>query len=137
MDFSKPAAPVSPIVAPLDQSRRHEMQGTRIAPGQTAQEPGTEARSNSGQGRSAAEARDLAALRREMERRALQPGPPPAFKLSLLEISRDLKHAIARAEAMRAVFPDLAPPQRQAPAPGTHAPSPAGHPGQVGQDPAE
>jgi len=44
----------------------------------------------------------VAALRREMERRALPPGPPPTFKLSLLEMDRDLQRTIARNEARRA-----------------------------------
>lgn len=55
-----------------------------------------------GQARTAAEARDIDALRREMERRGLQPGPPPAFKLSMLELDSDVRSAIARMDADRA-----------------------------------
>lgn len=46
--------------------------------------------------------RDLASLRHEVARRALLPGPPPAFELSLLELERDLRHLLARLEATRA-----------------------------------
>ena len=46
--------------------------------------------------------RDLEASRREMEQRALPPGPPPAFEMTLLELERDLKHLLARIEAARA-----------------------------------
>ena len=45
--------------------------------------------------------RDLEAIRRDMERRALPPGPPPAFEMSLLELEADLKALIARIEADR------------------------------------
>lgn len=55
----------------------------------------------SDQGARTTEARDLMALRREMERRALPAGPPPAFQLNLLDAERGLDRLLARLEAAR------------------------------------
>ncbi len=67
-------------------------------PDDTAPDTGRE-RDN---GTEAAAARDIRALRREMERRDLPAGPPPAFELSQLEIEADIQQVIARVEAARA-----------------------------------
>jgi len=53
-------------------------------------------------GQSADGTRDIDARRHDMEQRALPPGPPPAFEMTLLELERDLKHLLARIEASRA-----------------------------------
>lgn len=47
------------------------------------------------------EARDVAALRREMQHRDLPAGPPPAFQISLLEAEGGLEQVLARIEATR------------------------------------
>ncbi|MCB1357081.1 MAG: hypothetical protein KDK53_11495 [Maritimibacter sp.] len=67
-------------------------------PGDTAPDTGR-GRDN---GFEAAAARDIKALRREMERRDLPAGPPPTFEVSQLEIDTDFQQIIARVEAARA-----------------------------------
>lgn len=51
---------------------------------------------------SAAAARDVAALRREVQLRGLPAGPPPAFQITLLEAEGGLQQALARLETARA-----------------------------------
>lgn len=102
MEFPKPFSYGPLSTAGFDLPLRRAAEVARIEPGTGAQDAGREARQHPGQDRAAAEARDLAALRREMDRRSLPPGPPPAFKLSLLEMDQDLQRTIARVEARRA-----------------------------------
>jgi len=102
MELPKPFSHGPLLAAGFGLPQKKAAQVVRIEPGTGAQNAGSEARRNPGQDRTAAEARDLAALRREMDRRSLPPGPPPAFKLNLLELDQDLQRAIARAEAGRA-----------------------------------
>lgn len=102
MEILRPVTQGPPLAAAIELALRRAIPVTRIEPGRQAQNAGNEARQHPGQDRTAAEARDVAALRREMERRALPPGPPPTFKLTLLEMDRDLQRAIARNEAKRA-----------------------------------
>ncbi|SMH32051.1 hypothetical protein [Maritimibacter sp. HL-12] len=108
MEIPKPFFYGPLLAAGFGPAQRKDVQLTRIAPGTAAQGAGNEARQYPGQERAAAEARDVAALRREMDRRALPPGPPPAFKLSLLEMDQDLQRVIARVEARRAEASDSA-----------------------------
>jgi hypothetical protein len=102
MEILKPVTQGPPLAAAIELALRRAVQVTRIDPGAQTRRAGNETRQHPGQDRAAAEARDVAALRREMERRALPPGPPPTFKLSLLEMDRDLQRTIARNEARRA-----------------------------------
>jgi len=61
----------------------------------------SDSRQHPEQDSTAAEARDIAALRREMQRRGLPAGPPPAFQITLLEAEGGLQQALARLEATR------------------------------------
>lgn len=74
---------------------------TRIAASDHARGAGTDSRQRPDQESTAAEARDIAALRRKIERRALPAGPPPAFEMNLLEAEGGLDQALARIEAAR------------------------------------
>lgn len=84
------------VEAPLRKARSV----TRIAASGHAQGASTDGQKRPDQGR-AAEARDLAALRHEIERRALPVGPSPAFKMNLLEAENGLEQVLARIEAAR------------------------------------
>lgn len=83
-----PLAPVRPV--------------SRVTPGDGADGQQPQSRRTPGQAQAAAEARDVAALRREMEQRALPPGPPPAFAVNILELDRELQQVMARIEALHA-----------------------------------
>ena len=80
------------------QAKRREESAARAPrratrPSDVGRQPAQDAR--------AEEARDITALRREMERRDLPAGPPPSFQLSLLEVEADIQQVIARVEAAR------------------------------------
>jgi hypothetical protein len=118
------------LATALETPQRRFVQVTRIPPGAAAQGPDAEPRRHPGQEHAAAEARDVAALRREMEQRALPPGPPPTFKLNLLDIDGDLRQAIARNEAHRARFVSAEalrpnPPEPRNPSGASNPPEPA------------
>lgn len=78
----------------------------KVDPGQQSNGTGTDARQHPEQDATASQARDIAEIRLEMERRDLPAGPPPTFELSLLEVERDLKQVLARIEAQRATARD-------------------------------
>jgi len=75
MEILKPVTQGPPLAAAIELALRRAVQVTRIDPGAQTRRAGNETRQHPGQDRAAAEARDVAALRREMERRALPPGP--------------------------------------------------------------
>ncbi len=105
MDFARPA-PLGPIAALAMETPLRKMQDVRkVTPGDKAGDTNGNTTGHTGaDGDNAArtaEARDIAALRREMERRNLPAGPPPAFKMSLLEVESDIRHVLARIEAAR------------------------------------
>ena len=102
MEFAGPA-PVGPFAAlaaemPLRKVNDVKQVEPGTKPGDTAPDTGR-GRDN---GFEAAAARDIKALRREMERRDLPAGPPPTFEVSQLEIESDIQQVIARVEAARA-----------------------------------
>lgn len=88
---------------------RKQQQVKRVNAFDQAQRPATGQRDHPQQDLTAAEQRDIAALRREVERRGLPAGPPPSFQISLLEAEGGLERALARIEATRSQ-------QRDAPA---------------------
>ncbi len=103
---------------------RKSLQVSRVAEGRQTQGASAESRQRPDQETAAAQARDIVALRREMERRALPAGPPPAFRMNLLEAEGGIDRMLARIEAERCQ-------QRDAPAlrlatPGAAARDPAG-----------
>lgn len=69
-----------------------------VTPGSGAQNASGERAASEHTAR-AAQARDIAELRREMEQRGLPAGPPPTFEMNLLEAEAGVSQAIARAEA--------------------------------------
>lgn len=102
MEFAGPA-PVGPFATlaaemPLRKPNDVKQVDPGTQPGNTAPDTGRD-RDN---GTEAAAARDIRALRREMERHDLPAGPPPSFEVSQLEIEADIKEVIARVEAARA-----------------------------------
>lgn len=109
----------SGAVAPLvTEAPAHRSAPTAIVtPGNSAHGASGE-RAASQHNARAAEARDIAKLRREMEQRGLPAGPPPTFRMNLLEAESGVSQAIARAEAawshardaaaVRPTAPDLA-----------------------------
>lgn len=102
MEFAGPApvGPFATLAAEMPLRKPNDVKqvdpGTR--PGNTAPDTGRD-RDN---GTEAAAARDIRALRREMERRDLPAGPSPAFEVSQLEMDADIQQVIARVEAARA-----------------------------------
>jgi hypothetical protein len=117
------AGAVAPLVT---EAPAHRSAPTAIVtPGNGAHGASGE-RAASEQNARAAEARDIAKLRREMEQRGLAAGPPPTFRLNLLEAESGVSQAIARAEAawshardaaaVRPAAPDLSPAPDTAPA---------------------
>jgi hypothetical protein len=80
----------------------------KVTPGRDAQGATSDNRQHAEPGRPAAEARDSAALRHEMQRRGLPAGPPPTFQMNLLEAEAGINQAIARVEAARTQSRDTA-----------------------------
>lgn len=102
MEFAGPA-PVGPFATlaaemPLRKPSDVKQVQPGARPGNTAPDTGRD-RDN---GTEAAAARDIRALRREMEQRDLPAGPPPTFEVSQLEMDADIQQVIARVEAARA-----------------------------------
>ncbi|PIE07298.1 MAG: hypothetical protein CSA74_07905 [Rhodobacterales bacterium] len=105
MEFAWPA-PLGPLAALATETPLRKMQDVRkVTPGHKAGDSNGNTTGHTGaEGDNAArtaEARDIVALRREMERRNLPAGPPPAFKMSLLEVESGIRHVLARIEAAR------------------------------------
>ena len=73
----------------------------QVEPGARAGDTAPDTGRGRDNGLEAAAARDITALRREMERRDLPAGPPPTFELSQLELDSDIQQVIARVEAAR------------------------------------
>lgn len=101
MEFAGPAplGPFASLAAEMPLRRTNDV--TRVQPGASAGNTTGHAGRRPEQDVRAAEARDIQALRREMERRDLPAGPPPSFQVSVLEVESDLKQVIARIEAAR------------------------------------
>jgi len=101
MEFSGPA-PLGPFAAlAAEMPLRKVYNARKVQPGDKAGDARTNGQQNPEPEARSAEARDIAALRREMERRDLPAGPPPSFQMSLLEVESDIQHVIARVEAAR------------------------------------
>ena len=101
MEFIGPA-PLGPFAAlAAEMPLRKASDVKKVKPGAKTGDTTADARQNQAQDARSAEARDIAALRREMERRDLPTGPPPSFQMSLLEVEADILHVIARVEAAR------------------------------------
>lgn len=111
--------PLGSMVTIAAEAPLHKAQQiTKFAASKHARGAGAESRQRPQQDRAAAEARDIAALRREIERRALPVGPSPAFEMNLLEAEGGLDQVLARIEAARTR-------DRDAPALRPTAPEPA------------
>lgn len=101
MEFAGPAplGPFASLAADMPFRRTNDVK--KVQPGAQAGDTTGHAGQKPGHDARAAEARDIRALRREMERRDLPAGPPPSFQVSLLEVESDLQQVIARIEAAR------------------------------------
>lgn len=94
--------PLGSMVAnAVEAPMRKAQQISRVTASDPANGSTTSGRDHPEQGLAAAEARDIAALRREMQRRGLPAGPPPSFQITLLEAEGGLEQALARIEAAR------------------------------------
>ena len=101
MEFSGPA-PLGPYVTlAAELPWRKSTDVRHVEPGDRADNSAGEAGRRPDQNATAAAARDITALRREMARRDKPAGPPPSFEVSLLEVEQDIKQVIARIEAAR------------------------------------
>lgn len=102
---------------------RKQQQVKRVTAFDQAQGPRTGQRDHPQQDFTAAEERDIAALRREVKRRGLPAGPPPSFQISLLEAEGGLEQALARIETTRSQQRDAAALRPVEPEPGCGAPA--------------
>lgn len=102
MEFAGPApiGPFATLAAELPLRKPNDVK--QIEPGSPSDDTAPDTGRERDNGTEAAAARDIAALRREMERRDLPAGPPPSFEVSQLEIEADIQQVIARVEAARA-----------------------------------
>jgi len=94
-----PLGPFASLAAEMPLRKQNDVK--KVKPGAKAGDTSSNTEQMPGQEARAAEARDIAALRREMERRDLSAGPSPAFQISLLEVDTDIQQVIARVEAAR------------------------------------
>ena len=101
MEFAGPAplGPLASLAAEMPLRKLNDVK--KVQPGAKAGDMTSDIGQQPGQDARAAEARDITALRREMERRELPAGPPPSFQVSLLEVETDIQQVIARVEAAR------------------------------------
>ena len=101
MEFAGPAplGPFASLAAEMPLRKANDVK--KVQPGAKAGDTTADVGQKPGQDARAAEARDIVALRREMERRDLPAGPPPSFQVSLLEVEADIQQVIARVEAAR------------------------------------
>ncbi len=105
MEFAGPApmGPFATLAAEMPLRRVNDVK--QVEPGAKTGDTRGDTAGNAGRAHDnsarTAEARDITALRREMERRDLPAGPPPSFKVSQLEIASDIQAVIARVEAAR------------------------------------
>ncbi len=132
MDVPKPAGPGTWATSAIDLTPRKVATPHRVPPSPPAGHTRADTHDTPDQNRLTDDLRQSAELRREMERRALMPGPPPAFELNLLELDGQLKELIARIEATRAqardagaLAPVLPPDGAQEPAVPERTPEPA------------
>lgn len=101
MDFAGPA-PIGAFAphaaeAPL----RKPLEVKQVTPGDQSGKTGTDKRGERDNSAQSEAARDITALRQEMQRRDMHAGPPPTFEISQLEIEADIRAVIARVEAQR------------------------------------
>lgn len=101
MDIPRPN-PLGTATALATAEVRKTLPATKVAESAGTGPALAEDRRPPGQDRAVAEVRDIAALRLAVERRTLSAGPPPAFRISILEAGRGIEQTLARIEAMRA-----------------------------------
>ncbi|GKY87149.1 hypothetical protein [Sinisalibacter aestuarii] len=95
-------SPRLPYAAAAEPGPQRADMVTKIAPSDDARGTGADSRNHTAPDERAAGLRAAAALRHEMERRGLPAGPPPAFRMNLLETEAGVSRVIARLEAARA-----------------------------------
>lgn len=102
MEFSGsvPFGPSATLAAELPLRKPNDVK--QVEPGSQPDNTASDAGHGGDTAAVAAAARDITALRREMEQRALPAGPPPTFELNQLEVETDIQKVIARVEAARA-----------------------------------
>lgn len=101
MDYARPAplGPSATLAADMPLRKPNDVR--RIEPGARTGNTATDTGRDRDNGPTAAAARDITRLRRELGTDDLPAGPTPAFEVSQLELDADLQHVIARLEAAR------------------------------------